>query len=126
MASPSKFQGASGNLRRVFDHNQKRYRDLVHSQTASLIHKELSPHQQRIQDIKSFSIKFLHLMDILYNLGPTKPANRYYLGVTFGLFAILICILIVRSLVNINKTENSMHSNAELFVKNAFASDQNV
>ncbi|XP_067932030.1 nonsense-mediated mRNA decay factor SMG5-like [Watersipora subatra] len=75
MASPSKFQGASSNLRRVFDQNQKRYRDLIRSQTSSIKHKELSPYQQRIADIKSFSIKFLHLMDILYNLGPKSETS---------------------------------------------------
>ncbi|KAF6039138.1 SMG5 [Bugula neritina] len=67
VASPSKFQGASANLRRVFDLNQKRYRQLMNGKSDR--HKELSVHQQRILDIKSFCIKFLHLMDILYNLG---------------------------------------------------------
>ena len=80
MASPSKFQGASGNLRRVFDQNQKRYRDLINSQ-ATGASRELSPHHQRVRDIKSFCIKFLHLMDILYNLGGSKGTNRWFINV---------------------------------------------
>ena len=63
MASSSKFHGASGNLRRVFEKNQKRYADL----DKPAADRVLSPAQQRVRDIKQFSVKFLHLMDILYN-----------------------------------------------------------
>lgn len=77
MASPSKFQGASSNLRRVFDQNQKRYKDILRSQAATSTHKELSSFQQCVHNIKSFCIKFLHLMDILYNLGASTAEKRY-------------------------------------------------
>ena len=70
MASSSKFQGAPGNLRRVFEHNRKRYSEL--NSAGKRRAKELSPHQQRVADIKSFSVKFLHLMDMLYNLNSEK------------------------------------------------------
>ncbi|KAL4227218.1 Protein smg5 [Mactra antiquata] len=57
------FEGAEGNLQRLFEKNQKRFRDLRTEPSR----QTNIPKEQCYQDLKSFFVRFLQLLKVLYD-----------------------------------------------------------
>lgn len=56
------FEGAEGNLQRLFEKNQKKFGDLRSENS-----KEISGKEQCYQDLKAFFVRFLQLLRVLYD-----------------------------------------------------------
>ncbi|KAI0220253.1 Protein SMG5 [Lamellibrachia satsuma] len=64
------FDGAQGNLTRLFEKNRKRYQELSVNSP-----RDLPPSQQRAKDIKRFLVQFLNLLDVLLTAAPSVEAK---------------------------------------------------
>ncbi|WAR00713.1 SMG5-like protein [Mya arenaria] len=62
LSSEVPFEGAEGNLLRLFEKNQKRYQEL----TADTARTSQNPHEQCYNDLKAFFIQFMNLLKIFY------------------------------------------------------------
>ncbi|KAH3838145.1 hypothetical protein DPMN_111551 [Dreissena polymorpha] len=62
LASEQPFEGAEGNLLRLFEKNQKRYADLI-SEVSKV---PANPQDQCYNDLKDFFIRFMNLLKIFY------------------------------------------------------------
>lgn len=62
MVCEQTFEGATGNLQRLFEKNQKRYQDLKQEFTPTA-----NPNEQCYHDLKGFFIQFLHLLMIFFD-----------------------------------------------------------
>ncbi|XP_041372957.1 protein SMG5-like [Gigantopelta aegis] len=71
MSSEKSFEGAFGNLKRLFEKNLKRYQDL--EQYAA---RDFSPEQQRTHDIRRFLIRFLYLLDLFFETSRRTDINE--------------------------------------------------
>lgn len=57
------FEGAEGNLQRLFEKNQKRFSDLKNDQGK----QSNAPKEQCYQDLKAFFVRFLQLLKVLHD-----------------------------------------------------------
>ncbi|XP_046373242.1 nonsense-mediated mRNA decay factor SMG5-like [Haliotis rufescens] len=69
MSTEKSFEGAHGNLQRLFEKNHKRYLELGQIQQQ---HRDLTPDKQQPQNIRQFFVRFLYLLDVLYD---TEKSN---------------------------------------------------
>ncbi|XP_048734468.1 nonsense-mediated mRNA decay factor SMG5-like isoform X2 [Ostrea edulis] len=69
MVCEKAFDGAEGNLDRLFEKNRKRYRELQHNSSQSL-----PPKLQRQYDVKFFLIHFIHLLDVFFDTNRSVDA----------------------------------------------------
>ncbi|XP_050402435.1 nonsense-mediated mRNA decay factor SMG5 [Patella vulgata] len=61
LSSDKPFEGAVGNLKRLFEKNSKRYEEL-----SDFKNTDLGPEEKRHKDIRRFFIRFVHLLEILH------------------------------------------------------------
>ncbi|XP_060575819.1 nonsense-mediated mRNA decay factor SMG5-like [Ruditapes philippinarum] len=64
MACDVPFEGAEGNLQRLFEKNQKRFTDLKTDSGK----QSNTPKEQCYQDLKAFFVRFLQLLKVLYDV----------------------------------------------------------
>ncbi|ESO94590.1 hypothetical protein LOTGIDRAFT_232390 [Lottia gigantea] len=69
LSSEKPFDGALGNLKKLFEKNNKRYDEL-----SQLNLNDLKPDEKRLKDIRMFFVRFLHLLEIL--LEPSKSIEN--------------------------------------------------
>lgn len=62
MVCEKAFDGAEGNLDRLFEKNRKRFRELQQNNS-----QNLPPELQRQYDVKFFLIHFIHLLDVFFD-----------------------------------------------------------
>ncbi|XP_053405095.1 nonsense-mediated mRNA decay factor SMG5-like [Mercenaria mercenaria] len=71
MACDVPFEGAEGNLQRLFEKNQKRFSDLKTDSGK----QSNTPKEQCYQDLKAFFVRFLQLLKVLYDV-PNSDATE--------------------------------------------------
>ncbi|XP_062573765.1 nonsense-mediated mRNA decay factor SMG5-like isoform X1 [Saccostrea cucullata] len=69
MVCEKAFDGAEGNLDRLFEKNRKRFRELQQNSNQSL-----PPELQRQYDVKFFLIHFIHLLDVFFDTNKSIDA----------------------------------------------------
>ncbi|XP_078314281.1 nonsense-mediated mRNA decay factor SMG5-like isoform X2 [Crassostrea virginica] len=71
MVCEKAFDGAEGNLDRLFEKNRKRFRELQQSSN-----QNLPPELQRQYDVKFFLIHFIHLLDVFFDTNRSIDAGE--------------------------------------------------
>ncbi|KAK3097945.1 hypothetical protein FSP39_014736 [Pinctada imbricata] len=71
MVCEKPFEGAEGNLDRLFEKNRKRFREIQQMSSSTL-----APELQRQHDVKFFLIHFLHLLDVFFDANKRISAGE--------------------------------------------------